>query len=274
MMDMEDTFNKLNFPKIMGILNITPDSFSDGGNFFSTEKAFERAQILINDGAEILDIGGESSRPNAVPVRIDEEIRRVIPVIEKIKDKFPNTKISIDTVKYEVAKQAIASGADIINDISGLVMDVRLAELAAINRKQLIIMHMKGKPQDMQNNPEYNDVVFEVRSFLIEQSRLAVSMGVPTVFIDVGIGFGKTVEHNLELLRNLDKFQGIASGMLLGISRKAFIGKILNISNPSERDTATSMMHSLLLNSPIDIIRVHNVKLISDLKNLVLSLRL
>lgn len=250
----------MKFPKIMGIVNVTPDSFSDGGLFIKSNAAIEWGLRLIEDGADILDIGGESTRPNSEPIDISEELKRVIPVIEGIKKRKPEAVISIDTTKYEVAKKAVECGATFINDVSGLRNDIRLAELAAEKSCSLIIMHMQGTPKTMQINPTYENVVEEVFQFLRQQTALAQNYGVGTIIADVGIGFGKTVDHNWELLRNLDKFTQLGVPLLLGISRKSFIGKTLNIENPVERDIPTLLLHSLLLRYEIDIIRVHNVK--------------
>jgi len=260
------------FPKIMGILNVTPDSFSDGGIYYGSKEALKHALKMLDEGADIIDIGGESSRPYSDSIETEEEISRVIPVIKEVKKRFPDSSISIDTVKYEVAKAALDEGADLINDISGLQSDIRLAELAASYQKSLVIMHMQGTPKDMQQNPSYVDVVSEVKEFLTAQVEKAKSKNVESIFIDVGIGFGKTIEHNLELLRNLEKFKDIGSGILLGISRKSFLGHLFGIEDPSDRDAATVLFHSLLIQKPVDIIRVHNVKMIKELKNLVLSL--
>lgn len=250
----------MKFPKIMGIVNVTPDSFSDGGLFIKPNAAIEWGLRLIEDGADIIDIGGESTRPNAESVTVSEELKRVIPVIEGIKKRNPKSVISIDTTKYEVAKEAVEYGATFINDVSGLRNDIRLAELAAEKSCSLIVMHMQGTPKTMQINPTYENVVEEVFQFLRNQIEIAKSYGVQTVIADVGIGFGKTVEHNWELLRNLNKFSKLGVPLLLGISRKSFIGKTLSIDNPVERDIPTLLLHSLLLRFEIDIIRVHNVK--------------
>lgn len=250
----------------MGIINVTPDSFSDGGLFVKPEAAVEWGLKLIEDGADILDIGGESTRPNSESISITEELKRVIPVIEGIKKRNPEAVISIDTTKYEVAKEAVESGATIINDVSGLRNDLRLSKLAAEKNCSLIIMHMQGTPKTMQTNPTYDNVVEEILQFLRQQIEVAKRYGVKTIFADVGIGFGKTVEHNWELLRNLDKFSQLGVPLLLGISRKSFIGKTLNIANPIERDIPTLLLHSLLLRFDIDTIRVHNVKQFQMLK--------
>ncbi len=256
------------FPKIMGVLNVTPDSFSDGGWYYNPEEAIDHALKMIESDVDIIDIGGESTRPGAEPVSIEEELKRVIPVIKGIRLANKGIKISIDTQKYEVAKAAIEEGANIINDVSALDNDIRIAELAATNDLELILMHKKGTPKDMQNNPMYNDVVEEVFNELKRKINLANSYGVNKIIADVGIGFGKTVEHNLKLLKYHSRFEQLGVPLLLGISRKSFIGKILEINEPKDRDCATALLHSLLLYQKIDIIRVHNVDLLLQLKKI------
>ena len=268
MTDMQKTYNNRLFPKIMGVVNVTPDSFSDGGKYFAFDTAVKQAMKLLDDGADIIDIGGESSRPNAEPVSIIEEMKRVIPVISEIKSLQPNCIISVDTTKYDIASAAIDVGADIINDISGLEYDENLAVLAATKNAGLIVMHMKGMPHNMQTDPVYNDVVKEIHNFLTEKVDFASRKGVKDIIIDVGIGFGKTLEHNLELLKNIDLFSDIDAKLMLGISRKSFIGGLTGIENPKDRDTATAILHAILLKHNIDIIRVHNVQLIQTLKML------
>ncbi len=258
---------KQNFPKLVGILNVTPDSFSDGGKFLRYEDAVSQALKLMEDGADIIDIGGESTRPFAEQIDTTTEIGRVVPVIKAIKDKFPNALISIDTTKYEVAVEAVKAGAGMLNDISGLTEDIRLAELAAQFDLPLVLMHIQGTPQTMQINPEYKeDVVTEIIEFLKKQIELAKSYGVKRIIADPGIGFGKTVEHNIEILKRIDEFEKLEVPIFLGFSRKTFIGKLFNIENPAERDVPTAFFHSLLLCKKIDYIRVHNVKMISMLK--------
>lgn len=250
----------------MGIVNVTPDSFSDGGEHFLSEAAISHALRLIDDGADLLDIGGESSRPGAEPVSADEELKRVIPVIEGIRKQNTEIPISIDTLKYSVAEAALQAGATIINDISGLEYDVRIANLAAKYKAEMILMHMQGTPRSMQDNPQYRNVVTEVLQNLKDKVRLAKSFGVKKIMADVGIGFGKTAEHNWTLLKNHKRFAELGVPMVLGISRKSFIGKTLGIENPKERDAATAMIHALLIESGVDIIRVHNVELLQQLK--------
>lgn len=216
-------------PRIMGILNITPDSFSDGGCFFQWDKALARAEQLVADGADILDIGGESTRPSAASVDADEECRRVLPLIEYLAKRIP-VPISIDTTKSVVASRAIAAGASIINDISALRFDPRMGEAAAAHDVLVVLMHMRGTPKDMQNNPTYNDPVIEIKDFLSKAAIRAEEFGIPRsrLLIDPGIGFGKTTHHNLHLIHHLSRFKDLGLPLLVGTSRKAFIRKLLS----------------------------------------------
>jgi dihydropteroate synthase len=257
----------MQFPKIMGILNVTPDSFSDGGEYVHLDSAFFRAQQMVNEGVDIIDIGGESSRPGAEPVSIEEEINRVVPIIKKVREFYPQVQISIDTVKYEVAKEAVSAGATIINDISGLNHDPRLADLAGETNSSLVLMHMKGTPKTMQKNPEYEDVFQEVYDELEKKINFAKSKGVKEVIADVGIGFGKDDYHNWTLLRRHKEFEKLGVPMLLGISRKSFIWRSFDVNVPTERDRESMMIHALMLNMKTDIIRVHNVVLHNRLRD-------
>jgi dihydropteroate synthase len=265
--------SELHFPKIMGILNVTPDSFSDGGNFFDESAAIDKALKLIDDGADIIDIGGESTRPGAESVAIQEEIERVIPVISGIRDHNKDIRISIDTSKYEVARLAIGEGASIINDISGLRNDERIVDLAAEYNSALVIMHMLGSPRTMQIDPKYDDVLTDIYDFLDSKVKLAKQSGVKEIYADVGIGFGKTVEHNLILLKNLDHFSGLGVPLLIGISRKSFIGKAFGIDDPANRDVPTALFHALTLSKEVEIIRVHNVEMLKMLKDIFYLLK-
>lgn len=255
----------------MGILNVTPDSFSDGGNFLDTFQAIKQVDWMVENNVDIIDIGGESTRPNAPIVSTEEEINRVIPILKEVRKIYPNLLISIDTTKYQVAKAALDEGADIINDVSGLQFDEKIAELVAQYNASLIIMHMKGTPRNMQNNPEYENVVEEVYNFLQSQILLAQSYGVENIMVDVGIGFGKNIKHNLELLKNLEKFNDLKQPQVLGISRKSFVGKLLNIPEPKDRDTQTALLHSILVTKGIDIVRVHNVEYLNHLRKLLIE---
>lgn len=258
--------NESKFPKIMGIVNVTPDSFSDGGLYYDASRAIEHALQLLDDGADILDIGGESSRPGAAEIPVEEELRRVIPVIEGILAANAQAQVSIDTVKYEVAEAALRAGARIINDISGLSHDVRLATLAGEYDAGLIIMHIQGTPRTMQQSPQYEDVVREVFEQLQQKITLAQSLGAQNVMADVGIGFGKTAEHNWTLLKNLDYFQNLGVPTVLGLSRKSFLGKLLGIEQSAERDVPTLIVHAALPVLAANIIRVHNVEQMVMLK--------
>ncbi len=214
---------------IMGILNVTPDSFSDGGDFFSFESAVEQAQKLIADGAHLLDIGGESTRPFSEQVSIEEECRRVIPVIEAVA-KHVSVPISVDTIKSEVAKQALDAGASMINDVSALRSDPLMAEMAAGYGVPVVLMHMKGTPKTMQISPVYDDLMGEITAFLDNRIQYAVDKGIPRqkIIIDPGIGFGKTMEHNLQIIKRLHLLEPLGVPILIGSSRKAFIRKLLS----------------------------------------------
>ncbi len=252
------TFNFRN-SYVMGILNVTPDSFSDGGKFFDKDSAVNHAVKMINDGADIIDIGGESTRPGSENISIDEEIKRVIPVIEDILTQKPETIISIDTTKSEVAEEAVNAGALIINDISGLTFDPKILDVAVKHNSSLIIMHIKGTPKNMQQNPYYDDLIKEINDFLYNQSELAQNSGIQNIFVDPGIGFGKTTEHNFQLLKNLNEFTNLGYPIVIGVSRKSFIGKTLNLEK-EERDFPTSVVEAAAIQNGARIIRTHNVK--------------
>jgi dihydropteroate synthase len=243
---------------LMGVLNVTPDSFSDGGEFFATEAAVKHGVEMARSGAEIIDIGGESTRPGARPISPNEEMRRVVPVIEQIAPAI-SAQISIDTSKPEVARAAIEAGASIINDVTGGRGDPGMFALAAEKRVALIIVHMQGTPQTMQLNPTYRDVLGEVADFFRQQFAEAVRSGVDPMCIafDPGIGFGKTVAHNLELLANLPRIQVESRPMVVGVSRKSFLGKISDL--PADRASATVALTSLLRARGAHVLRVHDV---------------
>ncbi|MBU3679248.1 MAG: dihydropteroate synthase [Candidatus Kapabacteria bacterium] len=250
-------------PRIMGIVNVTPDSFSDGGQFTTAGSAIEHALRLVDQGAHILDIGGESTRPGAEAVSLARELERVIPVIEGIRERNAHIDISIDTTKSAVARAAIAAGATMVNDVSAGRFDPDMLATVAEASVPYVAMHMQGAPRTMQQDPQYTDVVAEVRNFLLERSSAAHHAGIREVYVDVGIGFGKSVRHNLELLQNINKFSTIAAGQVLGISRKRFIGALAGIERPEDRDGATALLHALLLPANVSIIRVHNVEMVA-----------
>ena len=244
----------------MGILNVTPDSFSDGGHFSSLKNALAQADKLIAEGSDILDIGGESTRPFADPVSTEEELQRVIPVIKGIREKH-SIPVSIDTTKAEVAREALRAGADIINDISALQKDPEMISVVKQTAVPVIIMHMQGKPADMQINPEYQDVTIDILNFFKERINWIKEKGVDVnrLIIDPGIGFGKTLQHNLSILKNLTKFSPLGTPVLLGHSRKRFLGDITGVDPEGERDLASAVVSALCCTKDIAIVRVHNV---------------
>ena len=261
------------FPKIMAVVNITPDSFSDGNEKLNLNERISFAEQMVNYGADIIDIGGETTKPYSNPTPSNIEIDRVIPLLKQIKNKFPTIPISIDTRKVEVANECLKHNANIINDVSGLQYDPEIADVVAKYNAELIITHSKGNPQNMQNNPFYENVIEEVFNFLKEKIAFAKSKGVEKIIGDVGIGFGKTLEHNLTLLKNISHFLLLNVPMLLGISRKKFIREITGEETPRNRDFATMLYYSLLLKEQsISIIRVHNVQLAVQMKKIYLSL--
>lgn len=244
----------------MGVLNVTPDSFSDGGKFFETERAVEHGLRMEEEGADIIDVGGESSRPGSLPIPLLEEERRVLPVIEKLA-RCLKVPLSIDTYKSQLAEKALSAGASIVNDISGLRFDKKMASVVSETKAGVVIMHIKGTPKDMQNEPFYSDVVNEVIEYLREGIEIAKTAGVEEerILIDPGIGFGKTVEHNLILLSRLSEMKVLGMPILIGTSRKSFIGKILELS-VEDRLEGTSASVSVAIMNGANIVRVHDVK--------------
>jgi len=250
-------------PLIMGILNVTPDSFSDGGSYSEVGKAVEQAKRMLDEGADIIDIGGESTRPGSVPVSAEEQIKRVLPVIEAIRSQLSESvKISIDTRLSEVAAAAVDAGANLINDVSAGADDPRIFALAAKTKSVLVLMHRQGIPATMQENPYYQDVVGEVLSGLMQSVSLALSAGIEKhgLIIDPGIGFGKRKIDNLDLLENLSKFVATGYPVLLGTSRKRFMGSICAVENPAQLVTATAVTTALGVMAGVQIFRVHDVK--------------
>ena len=259
-----DHLDLLSRTHIMGILNITPDSFSDGGLYLDTEKAVEHALRLADDGADIIDVGGESTRPYSQRVPLEEELKRVIPVIEGIR-RYSDIPISIDTYKAEVAKRAIDAGASIVNDITALRGDPKIAEVVRDRQVPLVLMHMKGDPSNMQDNPTYDNLMEEISLFLKERAQYAISRGISKekVIVDPGIGFGKTFEHNLEIINRLGILQELGYPILIGTSRKRFLGEILD-KEPMERDIGTMATVTAAILNGANIVRVHNVKMAKD----------
>ena len=252
-------------PLLMGILNVTPDSFSDGGQFQLVENAVARALQMEADGADIIDIGGESTRPGAEPVMLEEELRRTIPVIRELATRV-RTPISIDTTKAEVARQALEAGAEIVNDISGLTFDPEMLEVCRLHDAGICLMHIQGTPQTMQQNPTYVDVVQEVIDFLQQQVDRCLMAGIlpERMCIDPGIGFGKTAEHNLQLLKSVSRLQrDLQRPVLIGHSRKRFLSKILGRS-VDERESGTIGVSIALAEQGVDILRIHDVRSVRD----------
>ena len=251
-------------PLVMGILNVTPDSFSDSGKFLDIDKATAEGLKMAKDGAAIIDIGPESTRPGSEPVSAEEQIKRAIPVIEKLVPLI-DIPISIDTQNYEVAKAAVNSGVSIINDITALA-DERMSKLAAEKGLPVVLMHMQGEPKTMQAEPKYDDIVSEVLSFLLEKTKAAQMAGIDKdkIFIDPGIGFGKTGEHNLLLLKNIDRFVSSGYRVLLGTSRKKFIGDLTGRKDPAQRVFGTAATVALAVAAGVSIVRVHDVAAMAD----------
>ena len=258
---------------VMGVLNVTPDSFSDGGDFLDTQRAVEHGIKMAKEGAAIIDIGAESTRPGSKTVIADEQIKRVVPVIEKLAAKI-KIPISIDSRNYEVAKAALDGGASIINDITALG-DERVAELAAEKKVPVILMHMQGNPNTMQLEPKYKNVVSEVLNYLLERAKIAQSKGIEKgkIFIDPGTGFGKTLEHNIELLRNIGVFVNSGFRVLLGTSRKSFIGELTGKKVPKERIFGTAATVAIAVASGVLIVRVHDVAAMVDVVKVASKIR-
>jgi dihydropteroate synthase len=250
-------------PLIMGILNVTPDSFSDGGKFSGLDAALQQVELMLSEGVDIIDIGGESTRPGSEPVAASEQIQRVVPVIEAIRQSVnSDVLISIDTTLSEVAKAALDAGADIINDVSGGRGDVAILTLAAQTGAPFILMHSQGASKTMQDNPHYEDVVQEVLDALNESINAALKAGIKkeAIAIDPGIGFGKRKQDNLDLLAHLDRFVATGFPVLLGTSRKRFMGTICDVTEPSELVTATAVTTALGVMAGVQMFRVHDVK--------------
>jgi len=257
----EYSFNFSERTYIMGILNITPDSFSNGGKFLELDKALDHAEEMFEEGADIIDVGGESSRPGSQSISLEEELRRVIPLIEKLASKI-KVPISIDTTKARVAEMALEVGAVMINDISALRFDPEMATLISERGVPVVLMHMRGTPQTMQYHVEYDCLISEISSFLKQRIEYAESVGIDSnkIIIDPGIGFGKSVpDGNLKIIKNLSFFKKLGKPILVGPSRKTFIGSVLSLG-VEEREEGTAAAISLAINNGANIVRVHDVK--------------
>jgi len=257
----ERHFNVSRGGLIMGVLNVTPDSFSDGGEFFTAEKAIERGLVMAAEGAHIIDVGGESTRPGSEAVTAEEQLRRVFPVIENLRAKI-DVPISIDTSKADVARAAIEAGASIVNDVTGGRGDERMLPVVAETKSALIIMHMQGTPKTMQIQPRYTDVVEEISDFFRQQYARAIGLNIDPMVIafDPGIGFGKTLDHNLELLAQLERLRAHDRPLVVGVSRKSFLGKLIGSPEISDRLVPGVALTSLLRARGADVFRVHDVK--------------
>ena len=255
------TFDLANHGVIMGVVNVTPDSFSDGGNFTAVSAAVDHGLRLVDEGAEILDIGGESTRPGAAPVTAEEELLRVLPVIEGLAAKT-GAALSIDTSKASVARAAVAAGAEIINDVTALQGDDDMARVAAESACAVVLMHMRGTPRTMQQDPHYDDVVAEVSAHLAQRVDAARAAGIVAdrIAIDPGIGFGKTVEHNLQLIAGLGRFAALGHPVLLGVSRKSFLATAAQCPNVEDRDVPTAVLTAEGYRLGARIFRVHAVQ--------------
>jgi dihydropteroate synthase len=251
-------------PRIMGILNVTPDSFYDGGNLHSLEDTLSRIEQMQMQGADIIDVGGESTRPGSDPVDVDTELSRVIPVLEAAIPRFPDLLFSVDTTRYAVALEAIRAGVHIINDVSGLQKEPRFADLCAEFDTALVVMHSKGDPKTMQLNPEYDDVLAEVVAFLDRQVTYARRIGVESIIIDPGIGFGKTLDHNIQLLQQLQVMKRWGAPVMVAASRKSMIGQILDGRPADGRLAGTIVLHYDALVRGAKIIRVHDIQEAKD----------
>jgi len=258
---------------IMGVLNITPDSFSDGGKYLDKEKAVQRAMEMARGGADIIDIGGESSRPGAVSISAAEEIERVIPVVEALIGKI-EVPISVDTRKSEVAREVLSKGASFINDITALRADGDMAKVIADFDAGCILMHMKGDPENMQDAPHYDDVIGEISAYLAESIKLAEDSGIDPgkIIIDPGIGFGKTLEHNLLILKNLERFKELDKPIMVGTSRKSFIGKLTG-KEADERIFGTAASIAAAILNGADIVRVHDVPQMREISTIADSVK-
>ena len=257
--NIKGTLLDLTKPKIMGILNITPDSFFDGGEYNSEYKILNQVEKMLSEGADIIDVGGHSSRPGAKKITIEKETERVIPIINLIAGKFKNIIISIDTFRSEIARKAIEAGASIINDISGGDLDKKMYEVAGELKVPYIIMHMKGVPSNMQNETKYDNIIFDIIKNLSYKIDLAKKAGVLDIIIDPGFGFGKSLKDNFKILKNLSSFKQLNQPIMVGLSRKSMIYKILESSAKNVLN-GTTCLNSISLNNGANIIRVHDVK--------------
>ena len=262
----------LSSPMIMGILNVTPDSFYDGGFYDNQKKVIDQVEKMINDGASIIDIGGYSSRPGADNISPDVELARVLPIVKLIKERFSKILISIDTFRSEVAKQCVENGADIINDISGGSLDSKMFETVAKLNVPFIIMHMRGNPSNMMDKTDYENIIEEIENYFSKKIELAKSFGINDIIIDPGFGFAKTTKQNFDILKNLTYLKKLDKPLLVGVSRKSMIYKTLNLS-PIDSLNGSTVLHTISLMKGANIIRVHDVKEANECIRLVNELK-
>ena len=262
----------LSGPMIMGILNVTPDSFYDGGFYDNQKKVIDQVEKMINDGASIIDIGGYSSRPGADNISPDVELARVLPIVKLIKERFSKILISIDTFRSEVAKQCVENGADIINDISGGSLDSKMFETVAKLNVPFIIMHMRGNPSNMMDKTDYENIIEEMENYFSKKIELAKSFGINDIIIDPGFGFAKTTKQNFDILKNLTYLKKLDKPLLVGVSRKSMIYKTLNLS-PIDSLNGSTVLHTISLLKGANIIRVHDVKEANECIRLVNELK-
>ncbi len=262
----------LDEPIVMGILNLTPDSFFDGGKDWNEEAIVQKINSMEYDGAKIIDVGGYSTRPGAEKVSEEEELKRILPTVQLIRSNFKDLEISVDTFRSAVAEKCVDAGATIINDVSGGNLDPKMFECVANLNTPYVLMHMKGNPQDMQENPTYTNVVEDVKNYFEEKIQALNQLGVKDIILDPGFGFGKTVEHNYELLNNLDTFKSFNLPILTGVSRKSMINKVLN-STPEEALNGTTVLNTIALTKGTNILRVHDVKEAKECIQLVQKLK-
>lgn len=263
-LSVRDRAVDLTSPVVMGILNVTPDSFSDGGNFNTLPDALSRIGEMAAEGADIVDVGGESTRPGSKPVTVEEEMDRVMPVLNEAVSRFPELLFSVDTTKYLVASEALAAGVHIVNDVSGLRREPRLADLCVEYGAALVIMHSQGDPETMQEDPRYGDVTGDIRDFFRRQVKAASERGLESIILDPGIGFGKTLRHNLEILAKLDNFTDLGYPLMVGASRKSMFDRLLEGRETDERLAGTLAAHYHAMTRGAKILRVHDVRQAKD----------
>jgi dihydropteroate synthase len=256
---IERIFDQKSGALVMGILNVTPDSFYDGGKYTEEQQWLSHVSLMVNAGADMIDIGAYSTRPGAEEVSAEVESERLIKVIRSVRNAYPDLLLSADTFRSQVAKDAVAAGANIINDISGGTLDSEMFSVIAALNVPYILMHIQGSPQNMQDNPKYSNVVEEVYAYFENKLKQLNALGIKQVIIDPGFGFGKTLEHNYELLKNMDRFAAFGLPVLAGISRKSMVNKLLNI-NPKDSLNGTSILNTIALQKGASLLRVHDVK--------------